>query len=83
MDYYEIPHDVLAKRLGLCVGDRNRLCEALARCGEQRDELLAACKEALEELGEPAEWKDVSPATHRRMIATVAKVDDAEPEEAE
>ena len=46
----------------------------IKRLKTERDALLAACEAALEELDEPAEWKDVGPATHRRMIAAIAKV---------
>ena len=43
MDYIDMPLDVLAERLELCVADRNRMAE-------QRHALLAACKLANERL---------------------------------
>jgi hypothetical protein len=34
---------------------------------------LAAAKEVLDDVGDPAPWKDVSPDSHKMLLAAIAK----------
>lgn len=39
------------------------------------EELISVCREIAEELGDPAPWKDVTPTTHRKLLAILNQIE--------